>query len=142
MAASLLMKNPTYVSWQSMKQRCARALRYRIKGITFDKRWESYKNFLEDMGSRPSGTTLEREDNDGDYVKENCRWATQSEQCRNRDSSLKYFYRGKERTVAEISELTEVRRSLLYQRLKRGWELNEAISWASNKGNRNDLRQL
>jgi len=81
--------SPTYVAWLSMKQRCYNPKRtgyenYGGRGIRVCKRWRhSFKNFLEDMGERPEGTTLDREDNEGNYKKSNCRWATPSEQRKN-----------------------------------------------------------
>lgn len=82
----------TYNSWNKMRERTKpgfhKAKDYFERGITIeDPRWDDFLNFLEDMGERPEGLTLDRIDNDKGYCKENCRWATRKEQQANRRCS-------------------------------------------------------
>lgn len=87
-------RTPTYRSWESMKSRCKGTAGkknnkwYLEKGITYDSDWEYFSNFLRDMGERPEGCTLDRIDGSKGYSKENCRWATASQQMKNRTTRL------------------------------------------------------
>jgi hypothetical protein len=85
--------SPEYNSWRSMLARTSavrgKAWRnYAKRGIRVCERWTSFRHFLEDMGERPEGTTLDREDNDGIYEPGNCRWADAATQRANQRRSL------------------------------------------------------
>lgn len=106
-----------YSSWQAMKTRCLNKKskdfeRYGACGIKVCDRWLKFENFFEDMGPRPSGTELERKDNDGHYEPGNCRWASDQEQANNRSNNTRI--RGK--TIAEWSRETGISPSTLGNR--------------------------
>jgi hypothetical protein len=77
-------------SWESMIRRCYSRTHksygyYGGRGIGVCDRWVySFPAFVEDMGARPAGTTLDRRDNSGNYTKSNCRWIGPKAQASNR----------------------------------------------------------
>ena len=77
-----------YTSWSSMHARCRNIPAY--AHVTIDPRWNDFETFLEDMGERPEGTTLDRINNNKGYSPDNCRWADWVTQMRNRRTTSKY----------------------------------------------------
>lgn len=77
-------------TWRDMKQRCYNPKHksykyYGARGIKLSDEWkDSFPTFYKDMGPRPEGLSIERVDNNGNYCKENCTWATKAEQVANR----------------------------------------------------------
>jgi hypothetical protein len=82
-----IARTSEYKTWDSMRHRCRHKARadYGGRGIMVCKRWDSFENFLADMGRRPSKQhSLDRINNDGNYEPDNCRWATKKQQAENR----------------------------------------------------------
>jgi hypothetical protein len=126
-------KSPTYNVWASMLARCgnpknAAYSRYGGRGITVCERWRDFQNFFADMGEAPSGLTLERTDNDLGYSPENCRWATRTEQARNRRSNTKLTLNGKTLTICEWEAECGISQDQISLRLRRGWSIERALT--------------
>jgi hypothetical protein len=114
-----VVSHPLYRLWQGMRQRCnnPKSNKYRYyggRGITVCHRWnDDFWAFLEDMGERPQGMTLDRIDNDGPYSPENCRWATYAEQNRTKRAGDYTSRSGEASSVAKLTQdiVVEIRSS-------------------------------
>ena len=122
------------MSWVAFRVRCNRKSlwnyeRYGGAGITYDKKWDDFDLFLNDMGERPDGKTLDRIDPTKGYFKENCRWATPSEQQRNRKNCLKITYNGVTKTSAEWSLDLGLAKGTVWMRVvKLNWPIEKAVT--------------
>jgi hypothetical protein len=124
-----------YRIWQCMKARCGNPKNadypdYGGRGIKVCTRWKnSFSKFLCDMGKRPSSKySIDRfPDCNGDYDPENCRWATGSEQARNRRNKLLITCEGQTKNIDDWSDISGIKYITIYQRIKRGIPAKEAI---------------
>lgn len=117
-------ESPTYTSWRSMHRRCKDSKHgaypsYGGAGISVCERWNVFANFLEDMGERPEGTTLDRKDNHKNYEPGNCRWQTHTEQAENRSHTHWIEHKGKRHSVRAWSRLCGCSYSTMYRRISR-----------------------
>lgn len=127
-------RSTEYGIWAGMKGRCRNPnfkdwKNYGGRGITFCERWEIFENFYEDMGPRPSPLhTLDRKDNSLGYSKENCRWATWSEQQNNRSSNHIVEFNGERKTISEWENKLGWKQGTLKARLQRGWDITKSLT--------------
>ena len=127
-----LKHNPTYVIWKGMRSRCNNTngpfyLQYGGRGISMCERWDNFLNFLQDMGECPSGMSIDRINNDGNYEPGNCRWATLVEQANNKSSNVRIEINGETRTLAQWAVISGISRKTIYFRLRSGWEPQKAV---------------
>ncbi len=122
-------------SWVNMKTRCnnPKSTRYYLwggRGISYDPKWETFKGFIEDMGSTyQEGLTLDRIDNNKGYSKENCRWATRKEQSYNRRTNIRFTFKNITQTLTEWAEVLNIKRSTLAQRIYvYKWSIERALT--------------
>jgi hypothetical protein len=122
-----------YITWKNLRQRCnnrkhPKYKNYGGRGITVAAAWDDFWSFVADVGVRPEGTTLDREDNDGPYCKDNCRWITAAAQAANKTTNRKYELRGEVLTRAELGRRFGIPDTTLRFRLNNGWTTEEAVT--------------
>lgn len=98
---------PEYRTWKSIHTRCYNEKHkqyhdYGGRGIRVCDRWHTYENFLADMGRRPSSEySIDRRDNDLDYLPDNCRWATRREQGANKRTTIYVTSNGQTKCITD-----------------------------------------
>lgn len=122
-----------YSIWGGIQERCYSVTskayhRYGGRGIAVE--WGSFDEFFNDMSVGHSfDKSLDRIDNNGNYSKENCRWATAKEQGNNRRSNRLLTKDGITMTLSEWSTKTGIKRSAISQRLDYyGWTVEKALT--------------
>jgi hypothetical protein len=114
--------HPLYDTWLQMRYRCTRTNhhaypRYGGRGISYDQRWNKFSAFLQDVESSwKEGLSLDRIDNNSNYCKENCRWATPIEQSNNRKNMRLVEFNGKSQTLTNWAKELGMKKSTLKQR--------------------------
>ena len=121
-----------YLVWNNMWRRCtdpgnSRYSQYGGRGIKVCSRWGSFENFRADMGERPSGHSLDRINNDGDYEPGNCRWATVTQQAFNKQCTRHVTIGGVTRPMTQWIALRRVSKTVVYRRIRRGLTAEQAI---------------
>lgn len=134
-----LSKSLEFNSWVSMLTRCNRKKdatykNYGGRGITYCERWKKFENFFEDMGKRPTPQhSLDRIDNNGNYCKENCRWATIKEQANNMRTNHAITYMGETMNISQWGEKLNFPPKLIGSRLYSGWSIEKALTTPKRK---------
>lgn len=120
-------------AWGQMMARCYdpenhKYASYGGRGIRVCDRWLCCRLFIEDMGQRPQGMTLNRIDNDGPYSPENCEWADAHTQSRNRQDTRLITFNGETLCLTDWARKAGMRFETLRTRIDLGWSFEDAIT--------------
>ena len=133
--------------WQTIKNRCENPNRpnyknYGGRGIKLCAEWQKAENFVRwalangyDKTADRGATTIDRIDNDKGYSPENCRWATKSQQARNKSSNAIYATSKGTGCQAELAKIWGIDEKLVSNRIHRGWSAEAAFSTPPRQGN-------
>jgi len=125
-------RTQVYQVWVGMRQRCRDSKdrfwhRYGGRNITVCERWQTFENFVEDMGPGKRGWTIERVQNDSGYCLQNCVWAQLIHQARNRSNNRIVTVGGKTGCVAALAEHFKISNAVVRNRLHSGWSVEDAF---------------
>lgn len=128
--------HPLYGIWNQMMRRCYNSKtihydRYGGRGITVCDEWHDFWNFVkwsDSVGGRPTGTSIDRIDNNGNYEPSNCRWATKFQQSTNKCTNVILEYNGIKKSLIEWALEYGLEWNTLSNRINRGWPVDKAIT--------------
>lgn len=127
-------KTREYSTWQAMKSRCTNKSYTQYKdyggrGIGVCDRWkESFENFLDDMGERPSESySIDRINVDGDYEPGNCKWSTHDEQVNNARSNHNIAFDGRTLTASQWARRLGMKPLTILARVRKGLPVEQVL---------------
>ncbi len=129
-----LSRHPLYRTWAAMKDRCTNKNHrnfdiYGGNGVRVCDRWMRFKNFLEDMGEKPSPRhTLDRIDSKGDYEPTNCRWADSFVQGQNTSRVKRIEINGETKCLNEWCRHYQLNRATVKSRVRAGRSIEDALT--------------
>jgi len=100
---------------------------YGARGVTVCDRWQSFENFVADMGLRPVGMVIDRIDGNGDYEPTNCRWTTRRGNANNARTNIVFPIGGTRMTLKQVAEKFKIKYLTLYKRIMAGWDIGDAV---------------
>jgi hypothetical protein len=127
-----MSRTRAYTIWCSMMGRCRNPnndayANYGGRGISVCQRWSLFEDFYADMGEPADSQSIDRIDNDGDYSPQNCRWASRTEQNRNRRNVRLLTVDGETASMAEWADRSGIDLRTIWLRLKKGWSDDAAV---------------
>jgi hypothetical protein len=128
-------ERPEHYVWRTMIARCTRPTNvaykyYGARGITVCKRWMQYEKFFEDMGERPSPDhSLERKNTNKGYMPSNCRWATRSEQQKNKTTTKFYTNGSFIGTLVECAQHIGMSKQAALYRMRVWKTFEKGVKW-------------
>jgi hypothetical protein len=128
--------HPIYQVWCGMKERCENPKskchhHYGGRGIKIE--WACFEDFYRDMfPTYQAGLTIERKNNNGNYSKENCRWATRAEQSLNTRRNVIIEFGGESLPVVVWAQRIGLKASVIAYRIREGWSAARALTQPVN----------
>jgi len=122
-----------YGIWASMIQRCKNKNNnqynyYGGRGIKVCQRWLKFENFLKDMGEKPKEKSLDRINNNGNYCKKNCRWATIEQQVSNKRNNKLFTFHNRTQCVSFWAREYGIHLQTFWRRIKLNWSIEKILN--------------